>query len=294
MRLPSHDPAKLFSPTIGSIIPLMVCLSTVLRADIPAPDRVEVFKRIGDVELHLHFFEPAASTKRTGGAVVFFFGGGWVGGSPQQFFPQCKHLASRGMVAISAEYRIRSEHHTTPFECVRDGKSAVRWVRTHAKELGINPQMIAVGGGSAGGHVAACTSLIEGMNDEPVENAPTRNVSSKPNAVVLFNPVIDTGKLGFGYERLGDRYAEISPLEHVRPKLPPMLILQGDADTTTPPSGHREFERRMKKHKNDCRLILYPGQKHGFFNPGRGDGSGFKNTTAAMTDFFQSIGYLPK
>ena len=68
--------------------------------------------------------------------------------------------------------------------------------------------------------------------------------------------------------------------------------MQGDSDTTTPPSGHREFERRMAKHKNKCKLVLYAGQNHGFFNPGRGDGSGYKNTTEAMTTFLESIGYL--
>ena len=76
-------------------------------------------------------------------AIVFFFGGGWVGGTPKQFFPHCTYLASRGMVAISAEYRVKDRHGVTPLECVLDGKSAVRWVRAHASELGIDPTLIA-------------------------------------------------------------------------------------------------------------------------------------------------------
>ena len=198
------------------------------------------------------------------------------------------------MVAMSAEYRVRGKHNTTPFECVRDGKSAVRWVRLHAEEFDVDPSKIVAAGGSAGGHVAACTALIKGMKDGQEGPATDKRGSSMPNALVLFNPVIDTSELGFGYKRLGDRYAEISPLEHVRPDLPPTLIMQGNADTTTPASGHREFERRMTKHGNRCRLMLYPGQKHGFFNPGRGDGTGFKNTTAAMTEFLEALGYLAR
>ena len=209
-----------------------------------------------------------------------------------EFFQQCEHLADRGMVAMSAEYRVRSRHGSTPFECVRDGKSAIRWMRKNAADLGIDPTKVAAAGGSAGGHVAACTALIEGLANGSNQIPAAENVSDVPNALVLFNPVIDTSKLGFGYKRLGDRYKEISPLEHVRPNLPPTLVMQGEADTTTPVSGHREFERRMTLHRNRCKLILYPGQKHGFFNPDRGDGSGFRETTKAMTEFLESIGYL--
>ena len=210
--LPNKDTgmskSKLISKTSCSRLRTQVLISVAMatlvgsvsaqnNVDLPVPDRAETYKKVGDVELKLHIFEPARNIKRTGSAIVFFFGGGWVGGSPSQFFPQCRHLADRGMVAMSAEYRIRSKHETTPFECVRDGKSAVRWIRVHANELGINSERIAAGGGSAGGHVAACTALIQGMDDEQGV------VSSTPNALVLFNPVIDTSKFGFGNEQLG-------------------------------------------------------------------------------------------
>ena len=89
-----------------------------------------VYKTIGEVELKLHIFELAErDAKELSPAVVFFFGGGWVGGTPKQFYRQCEHFSSRGMVAISAEYRVKNRHGTTPFECVADGKSAIRWIR---------------------------------------------------------------------------------------------------------------------------------------------------------------------
>jgi hypothetical protein len=69
---------------------------------------------------------------------VFFFGGGWVGGSPKQMYQQAKVMAEQGMVAFSADYRVASRNKTTPFECVKDGKSAIRWLREHAAELGID------------------------------------------------------------------------------------------------------------------------------------------------------------
>ena len=113
------------------------------KAEKSEPDQQITYKEVGDSELQLHVFLPEghkASDKRP--AIVFFFGGGWNGGAPTQFYPHSEYFASRGIVAISAEYRTRKSHETSPQECVKDGKSAVRWVRTHAKKLGINPDFI--------------------------------------------------------------------------------------------------------------------------------------------------------
>ena len=213
------------------------------------PDESLVYKTAGDVKLSLDVFLPPGhkpSERRP--AIVFFFGGGWVGGSPKQFYPHCRYLASRGMVAISAEYRVNSRHGTTPWDCVRDGKSAVRWVRAHARQLGVDPKRIAAGGGSAGGHVAACTGTIDGL-DEPGEDAA---VSSRPDAMALFNPVIDTGPGGYGYSRLKEKYKTISPVEHVEPGVPPTIIFHGTRDTTVPLANCQDFQARMKKAGNRC------------------------------------------
>ena len=118
--------------------------------------RAEIYKRIGDVELPVHIFAPA--NHRPGDrspAIVFFFGGGWQSGSPAQFQHHCEYLASRGMVAMTAEYRVLSRHGVKAVECFRDAKSALRWVRGNAERLGIDPARVAAGGGSAGGHLAA-------------------------------------------------------------------------------------------------------------------------------------------
>ena len=141
-------------------IALFFGLQLTILAEDPAtdytPDRTVVYKTASGVDLILHVFEPEgwqASDQRA--AAVFFFGGGWSGGTPKQFYQHARALADRGMVAFSADYRVKSRNKTTPFECVKDGKSAIRWVRAHAAELGIDPSMIVASGGSAGGHVAA-------------------------------------------------------------------------------------------------------------------------------------------
>ena len=117
---------------------------------------VVTFREVGGVELRLHGYKPKdwkASDRRP--AIVLFFGGGWVGGTPKQFQPHAKYLASRGMVAFCAEYRTKKRGDATPFDCEADGREAVRWVRANANDWGIDPRRIAAGGGSAGGHVAA-------------------------------------------------------------------------------------------------------------------------------------------
>lgn len=146
------------------------------------PDELLAYKTVGPDTLKLHVFRPDGHTPDARApAIVFFFGGGWNGGTPSQFYPHCVYLASRGMVAFSAEYRVKSRHGTTPFECVKDGKSAIRWVRAHAAALGIDPGRVAAGGGSAGGHVAAAAGVVKGL-DEPGEDM---SISSRPAALVL-------------------------------------------------------------------------------------------------------------
>lgn len=251
-----------------------------------------VYKTIGEVELKLHIFEPPErQVKGPLPAIVFFFGGGWVGGTPTQFYHQCDYFASRGMVAISAEYRVKNRHGTTPFECVADGKSAIRWVRANAARLGVNPNKIAAGGGSAGGHVAACTGVIEGLDEESED----RNISSRPNALVLFNPAVDLIELS-KKKRSDERFnrvKEISPLQHITKDVPPCIIFHGTADQTVPFGSVERFSKAMKEAGNICRLVPFEEKGHGFFNYGRDeDNSSFNQTVRAADRFLTSLGYL--
>jgi arylsulfatase A len=259
--------------------------------------RAETYKTVGDTPLKLYLFEPAApGTNRP--AIVFFFGGGWQGGSPAQFEAQCRHFAARGLVAVTADYRVGSRQHAKPAECVADAKSCVRWLRQNAARLGIDPERIVAAGGSAGGHLAAATATLPGF-DEPGEN---RAVSSVPNALVLFNPALVLAPLpgldlkGFGVnlspDRLGAQAADLSPAHHVKPGTPPTLILHGQADTTVPFNTAEAFAAAMKRAGNRCELIGYAGQNHGFFNAGRGDGRYYRETLAAADAFLVSLGYL--
>ncbi len=152
-----------------------------------------IYKTVDNFDLMMHVFEPATRNQKQTAAIVFFFGGGWVNGTPAQFFEHCRYLASRGMTTFSAEYRVKNRHGVTPRACVADGKSAVRWIRARASEYGLDAHRIAAGGGSAGGHVAACAGLLSGYEQEGED----LEVSSVPDALVLFNPVLDTSAARF-------------------------------------------------------------------------------------------------
>ncbi|MGB2011452.1 MAG: alpha/beta hydrolase, partial [Akkermansiaceae bacterium] len=153
---------------------LVMVLGCLVFAEVNAgnsplvPDKKVTYKldpKFPDQPLTLDIFYPddfKQGQKRP--AIVFFFGGGWVGGKPSQFYVQAAYLASRGMVAISASYRTKKSHKVEPSGCVEDGKSAIRYIRKHAAELGIDPDQLAVGGGSAGGHVAAATATAVGFD----------------------------------------------------------------------------------------------------------------------------------
>ncbi len=244
-----------------------------------------IYKKTPQAELALYVHFPAdwkADDKRP--AIVFFFGGGWTAGTVRQFEPQANHFAQRGLVTVRADYRVKSRHGVLPDKCVEDAKSAIRWVRAHAGELGVDPNRIVAAGGSAGGHLAACTSLVEGLDAEGED----LNVSSKPNALLLYNPALDlTGERIV--KRVGNNQElarRISPTLHLKKATPPALLLYGTDDPLL--EQGRAFMERSKAIGHHAELYLAPGQRHGFFNRS----PWLERTTQRADQFLQSIGYL--
>ena len=267
---------------------------SAMAAEQITPDQIVTYKKVGGVELKLHVFKPGghqASDKRP--AVVFFFGGGWSGGTPKQFYEQSRFLANHGMVAFAAEYRVSNVHKTSPYECVKDGKSAIRWVREHAAQWGVDPERIVSSGGSAGGHVAACTGVIQGFEEEG-ENA---EISSVPNAMVLFNPVIDTTAKGYGAQRFQKgKETELSPCHHVSKGIVPTIVFHGTEDQTTPFENVERFTRLMKEAGNACVLVPFEGRRHGFFNGSffrpRSNGVDYNESMQKTLSFLREQGML--
>ncbi len=266
---------------------LIFFLSVNLWAE-TKPDTTIVYKTIGDVELAMHiFFPPNHKVTNKTPAIVFFHGGGWNSGGPEHFYSQCEYLASRGMVTMSAQYRTQKANGTTPAECVKDGKSAMRWVRKNASKFGIDSEKILAGGGSAGGHIAAATATLKGFNEKGEDTS----VSCHPKALVLFNPVAHNGLEGYGYDRVKDYYKEFSPYHNLSETTPPTLIMLGTKDKLFKPQLAKEYKSKMEVLGLRCDLILYENQDHAFFNKDRNEELHYQ-TMIDADKFLISLGYL--
>lgn len=232
------------------------------------------YKETPQEDLYLYILCPQIKSEKAMPAIVYFTGGGWVGGNVYGQIPNPAWFRDHGVIGIEADYRVKSRHGTTPIECIQDAKSAIRYVRAHAAELGIDPDKIIAAGGSAGGHLAACTFLDGG--DTPGEDLA---ISSKPNALVLHNPVLGEG---FGKEFF-DAHPEFSPIQHIKKGWPPTILSNGTKDKTTPFEYAEKFTRLMKEAGNVCELIPVKDADHSCDWPV--SNPNFLPTMQRMTDF---------
>lgn len=259
-----------------------------------------VYKQAGDTALRVFAFKPTdwqPTDQRP--ALVFFHGGSWTGGNANQFAPQSKYLASRGLVCLTVQYRLLpggdSRGSDLPTVCVQDARSAMRWVRAHAAELGIDPARLGVGGASAGGYLATHIALVTG-GDDPADDL---TIPLQAAALVLFNPVIGGRPAEARDVRFEQRlaaklaeYLESSPANHVSPAAPPTIIFHGSEDTTIPPGQIKRFQQSMEKAGARCEVVFYAGQGHAFFNRSKSEGRYYRETLLAADRFLASLGWL--
>jgi len=202
------------------------------------------------IPLYFHIFYPEnwkPEDKRP--VVLLFHGGGWFRGTPEGKAPHAQYWASRGAVGISAQYRLGiRDGCAVPEDCIADAKSAVRYLRAHAGELGIDPQKIIVGGGSAGAHISAAAATVPGCEDAQENLA----ISSVPDALLLYYPY----SMVFHRENLG-------PLKHVTPRTPPTLFIAGELDDIAPAKhGITWGEKMHGAPGNLFRLFILRGAQH--------------------------------
>ena len=241
-----------------------------------------LYKSTDQTELNLYFYRPLDfDNSKLYNCIIFFHGGGWNSGDYKQFERQSMYFASRGMVAISAEYRIKNKHGTSPIEAMEDAKSAVRFLRLNSKLFSINPDRIAAAGGSAGGHLAAVTANID-LFDNKNEDL---SVSSKPNLLILYNPVIDFGSRKWLWI---DNPSNASPIHNIKEGSPPTIILSGTEDKIVPFETIINYKKIMESVGSRCEVILYDGAEHAFFNRG----NDFIDTVFQSDIFLRSNWYL--
>jgi dienelactone hydrolase len=189
--------------------------------------------------------------------VILFHGGSWIGGSLDQFRSLCAYLASRGLVSATAQYRFHKGEKLPVAAmikriCITDAKSAIRWFKQNAKELGVDPNRIISGGGSAGGHIATLATLNPGLDDP----SDPQEIDTSVIAYLWFNPAHSPGD---------SKDPEVDALQHIKPQMPPSIVFFGDKDDYKK-GWDTVHEKICSLGPDTAELFIAPGQGHSFFN----------------------------
>ena len=234
--------------------------------------RTLTYARAGDIPLELELCLPAAPGNNRPG-VLFVHGGGWTGGGRHQFQWHARDMAKRGFVAATMSYRLApmAQHPAQLDDCQR----AMRWMRKHAVEIGLDPARLGAFGSSAGGHLVACLGVRDTRDDSDPD---LQGVSSKANCVVDIHGVHDLpalltqGKLvetsikftGGKYDEKKELWEDASPQRFVDGTSAPMLILHDPADPLVPYAQSVDFAHALIAAARPVLFVPAPGAGHGF------------------------------
>lgn len=239
-----------------------------------------VYERIGDASEAMDIYQPA-QTGVIYPAVILVHGGGWAAGDKNDFTTLGEGLAREGYVAFNVNYRLATAEGNKYPAQLDDVQTAVRWIRAHAKEYGINPNKLGALGASAGGHLVA---LLGTMDTRDNSNKALAKYSSRVDCVVdFFGPADFTPKHVKSYSPLvmnilvnffgktpqeaPNLYREASPVDHINSKTVPFLIFQGTSDPLVPYSQSVELYNDLKAKHIEAKLVLFKGEGHGFSKP---------------------------
>jgi acetyl esterase/lipase len=241
-----------------------------------------VYGQLRSQPLVLDVLKPS---KPNGFGVLVLVSGGWKSGPPGSFREWIAAPLLRRGYTVFAIYHV-SQPEATVMEIIDQMHRAVRFVRRHAKDYGVDPQRLGVAGGSAGGHLSLMLATRGGPGS-PDAIDPVDRESSALQAVAIFFPVTDLLNLGRSTENLGDggppksfRRAfgpqatnlaiwkvigrENSPIYHITTNLPPVLIYHGDADTLTPLEQSQWFQEKARETGQTVKIVVHSGGKHGW------------------------------
>lgn len=237
-----------------------------------------IIGKAGQRDLTGDVFTPEKIPSSPRPAIVFLHGGSWKFGSPSQFHYHSDYLAKKyGFFAISVDYRLSGEARFPA--ALQDSKCAIRWVRSNAKRLNIDPERVAICGGSAGGHLSSMIATTAGVKSYE-GNGGCQEFPSHANAAVIFNgefdmwdlvekkSLIDAMKqfIGGSCEEMPEKYDELSSIKRVDANTPPTLLLHGTEDTCVSHEQAVAYFNRLKELGVHAELELYKGKPHAWFN----------------------------
>ncbi len=230
--------------------------------DLRQGHRIETYKTINGIELDMHLFMPDSSAfpSKTKPSIVYFHGGSWTEGKPAWFFHAAQEYAENGRVAAAVEYRLADRHGTLPFEAVKDAKSAIRWLRANAEELGIAKDSIVATGNSAGGHLVLCSALNKSLNEE----SDNLNISPAPDVLLVNAGVYDLTEsewITANFENK-DTVKAISPSYLIRKITQPVLLIHGTLDKNVPYETAQRFYQKAQEEMPNLEFKTLHGAGH--------------------------------
>ncbi len=236
--------------------------TAVIRHNVDA----RIYKRVDGQNLQLHIFYPegySADSKEKYRVALSIYGGGLKTGRLEWGYDYAKFMTSMGYVGIAMEYRLADEMNVSALDCIKDANSAVRWIRTYAEEINVDPEQVLAIGFSAGGYLSITTAMFPQFKEESEDET----VSSVPNAVIALAPSVDMERVtDFENLLLGQATAkECSPADHVRFLGIPILIVHGSEDELLPIAYTQVFVTEMKAAGNDIELYIFCGGSHEFY-----------------------------
>lgn len=225
--------------------------------------KVYTYKEIGGIkrELEVYFPERHDLSGDPLPAIIFFHGGGWGGGTRDAFKYQCDYFASRGLVAVTVTYRLATKEAVAALKgnvsrkriCIPDAKSAIRWVKQNAEELGVDPNRLVAAGGSAGGHISLIATSNPRLNDP---NDPG-DIDTSVAARVLFNPALSSSDAAD---------PEIDFIRHLKSGAPPAIVFFGSEDKKWLEGWNPTYEKWKGLEGTEVKMEIAEGEKHAFFN----------------------------
>ena len=237
-------------------------------------------------------------------AIILWHGGGFTQGNAGQFYYQANYFTQRGAVCFRPEYRIRDIDNTLPVYAVEDGISAVRWIKERASEFGIDPEQVAVGGGSAGGCMASAVATVDAQKMARLGFVGERDnqaIDLSVRAMLLYNPFVDFFEpthprqieeeclyLGKDPEDYREALHAISAVENLTKESPPSIILFGTRDAFY--VSDLRWIIRCRELGLNCMDYVYKGEVHSWYN----NSPHLEYTTHNVNEFLIDIGFLDR
>jgi len=251
----------------------------------------------GGEALRIHFYFPKDLKEKPGRSLLLFFpAGAFDRINPIQFAPHALHFVDRGAVCGLVEYRNRATHPAvTPSRALQDGRTAMRFVRHYRDRLHIDPDRIALIGAGAGAVIAGSLALRLDIPDDPGDPEELANLSTRPDAAVLFSPIVEFTKGSYGWDMCHDPAEArlVSLARHIRGGSSPMQVFHGTLDRLIPLTTVERFVRKMRKKRNTCEFEPFEGRDNNYYNLNV-DPASYEASLRLVEQFLVGQAFLPE